>query len=290
MSNNERIAIVHNGIIENYREVKDKLIRHGYTFSSDTDTEVIAHLLDYYYKGDIIAALIKVKTKIRGSYALGVLCSETPGEIIATRKDSPLIVGIRENANFIASDIPAILSHTRDYYLIEDDEIVRLRKDGVVVYNSDYETVSKERMSVNWSVEAAEKCGYKHFMLKEIHEQPKAILDTITPRIDENTSINLELNIDSEFLMRINRIHIVACGSAAHVGEAAKYIIERLVRIPVECDPASEFRYRYPIFNKNDLCIVISQSGETADTLAGLREAKRSGVKVFLSSMWWAVP
>ncbi|NLG53582.1 MAG: glutamine--fructose-6-phosphate transaminase (isomerizing) [Clostridiales bacterium] len=280
LSNNGRFAVVHNGIIENYRELKEKLTGKGYVFLSDTDTEVIAHLIDYYYNGDIVEALIKVRTKIRGSYALGILNSELPGEIIAARKDSPLIAGTSEDGNFIASDIPAILSYTRDYYIIGDDEIARIRPEGIEIFNSDYELVPKSPLRVDWSVESAEKCGYKHFMLKEIHEQPRALINTVSPRVSDDCGIDLEINVTPEFLTDINRIHIMACGSAAHVGQVGKYIIERLARIPVECDLASEFRYRFPILKKNDLCIVISQSGETADTLAALREAKRRGVRV----------
>ncbi len=278
LSENGRIAVVHNGIIENYAELKARLIKRGYHFSSETDTEVIAHLLDYYYNGDILAALSKVTTKVRGSYALGVLCADRPGEIIAARLDSPLIVGLGENENFIASDIPAFLSHTRDYHTVNDGEIVCLSKDSVTVYNSDLEVIEKERMTVNWSVEAAEKGGYEHFMLKEINEQPKAVRDTVSPRL-ENGRITLDTNLPPEFLKNLSRIHIIACGSAYHTGMVAKYVIESLAKIPVEVDLASEFRYREPIISESDLCVVISQSGETADTLAAMREAKRRNVK-----------
>ncbi len=278
LSSDGRIAVVHNGIIENYAELKSRLMKRGYNFRSETDTEVIAHLLDYYYDGDILAALSKVTTKVRGSYALGVLCADRPGEIIAARLDSPLIIGLGEGENFIASDIPAFLSHTRDYYTVDDGEIICLSKDSVTVYNSDLEPVEKERMTVNWSVEAAEKGGYEHFMLKEINEQPKAVRDTVSPRL-ENGRIVLDTDIPEDFLNGISRIHIIACGSAYHTGMVAKYVIESLAKIPVEVDLASEFRYREPIVSENDLCIVISQSGETADTLAAMREAKRCGVR-----------
>ncbi len=278
LSEDGRIAVVHNGIIENYAELKARLIKRGYHFRSETDTEVIAHLLDYYYDGDILAALSKVTTKVRGSYALGVLCADRPGEIIAARLDSPLIVGLGEGENFIASDIPAFLSHTRDYYTVDDGEIICLSKDCVTVYNSDLEPVEKERMTVNWSVEAAEKGGYEHFMLKEINEQPKAVRDTVSPRL-ENGRVVLDTDIPEEFLKDISRIHIIACGSAYHTGTVAKYVIESLAKIPVEVDLASEFRYRDPIVSEQDLCVVISQSGETADTLAAMREAKRRGVR-----------
>ena len=274
----KNLSLVHNGIIENYAELKARLIKRGYHFRSETDTEVIAHLLDYYYDGDILAALSKVTSKVRGSYALGVLCADRPGEIIAARLDSPLIVGLGEDENFIASDIPAFLSHTRDYYTVDDGEIICLSKNSVTVYNSDLEPVEKERMTVNWSVEAAEKGGYEHFMLKEINEQPKAVRDTVSPRL-ENSKIVLDTDIPEEFLKNISRIHIIACGSAYHTGMVAKYVIESLAKIPVEVDLASEFRYREPIVDERDLCVVISQSGETADTLAAMREAKRRGVR-----------
>ena len=278
LSGDGRIAVVHNGIIENYAELRARLIKRGYTFRSETDTEVIAHLLDYYYSGDILAALSKVTTKLRGSYALGVLCADRPGEIIAARLDSPLIVGLGKGENFIASDIPAFLAHTRDYYTVDDGEIICLSKDSVTVYNSDLEPVEKERMTVNWSVEAAEKGGYEHFMLKEINEQPKAVRDTVSPRL-ENGRIALDTDIPEGLLKSLSRIHIIACGSAYHTGTVAKYVIESLAKIPVEVDLASEFRYREPIVSERDLCIVISQSGETADTLAAMREAKRRGVR-----------
>lgn len=278
LSEDGRIAVVHNGIIENYAELKNRLIKRGYHFRSETDTEVIAHLLDYYYDGDILAALSKVTSKVRGSYALAVLCADRPGEIIAARLDSPLIVGLGEGENFIASDIPAFLSHTRDYYTVDDGEIICLSKDSVTVYNSDLEPVEKERMTVNWSVEAAEKGGYEHFMLKEINEQPKAVRDTVSPRL-ENGRIVLDTDIPEEFLQDISRVHIIACGSAYHTGMVAKYVIESLAKIPVEVDLASEFRYREPIVSDRDLCVVISQSGETADTLAAMREAARCGVR-----------
>ncbi|MBQ9985824.1 MAG: glutamine--fructose-6-phosphate transaminase (isomerizing) [Oscillospiraceae bacterium] len=278
LSHDGRIAVVHNGIIENYADIKARLIKRGYSFRSETDTEVIAHLLDFYYKGDILVALAKVMATVRGSYALGVLCADRPGEIIAARLDSPLIVGLGDGENFIASDIPAFLEHTRDYYTVDDGEIVCLTKDSVTVYNSDLEEISKERMTVSWSIEAAEKGGYEHFMLKEIHEQPKAVRDTVSPRL-ENGRIFLDTNINDDFLQDISRIHIIACGSAYHTGMVGKYVIENLARIPVECDLASEFRYRDPIISGRDLCIVISQSGETADTLAAMREAKRRDIK-----------
>lgn len=280
LSNNGRIAVVHNGIIENYASIKEKLIRHGYRFVSDTDTEVIAHLLDYYYQGDIVEATQKVTLTVKGSYALGVLCAENPGEIIAARHDSPLVIGLGDGANYIASDIPAILEYTRDYLLLEDEEIARLRPDGVSVYNLDGEIVEKKSFTVDWDIAAAEKGGYEHFMLKEIFEQPKAVRDTVGPRLTGGRIDFSEAGLTDAFLKGIRRIHIIACGSAAHAGVVGKYILEKLARIPVEWDLASEFRYRQPILTPQDLCIIISQSGETADTLAALREAKRQQIPV----------
>jgi len=281
MSKSGRIAVVHNGIIENYIKLKEFLTEKGYEFLSQTDTEVIAHLFDYYYDGDLVKTVIKVIEKVRGSYAVGVICSDNPGEILAVRKDSPLIVGLGEGENFIASDIPAVLEHTRKYYLLEDNEIVRLTKDSVTVCNTDLEEVKKEVFTVDWDTAAAEKGGYEYFMLKEIMEQPKALRDTIMPRLSDDGEIKFDgLKIDDDFIRNIGRIHIIACGSAWHVGMVGKYVIEKLARIPVEADLASEFRYRDPILKENDLCIIISQSGETADTLAALREAKERKVRV----------
>jgi glucosamine--fructose-6-phosphate aminotransferase (isomerizing) len=281
MSKSGEIAVVHNGIIENYMKLKEYLQKKGYEFLSETDTEVIAHLFDYYYTGDLVDAVIKVISRVRGSYALGVICKDNPDELLAVRKDSPLIVGLGEGENYIASDIPAVLEYTRKYYLIGDNEVARLTKNGVTVYNTDKEVLKKEIFSVTWDTAAAEKGGYEHFMLKEMMEQPKAVKDTISPRIDKNNQIVFEdLKLTEDMIQNINRIHIVACGSAWHVGVVGKYVLEHFTRIPVEVDLASEFRYRSPILDTRDLCIVISQSGETADTLAALREAKRNGVHI----------
>jgi len=282
LSNNERFAIVHNGIIENYISLKNYLIGKGYKFLSETDTEVVAHLVDYYFSktNDMLEAVIKVIERVNGSYAFGILSLDNPDEMIAVRKDSPLIVGLGEGENFIASDIPAILEHTRKYYLLEDNEIVILKKDSVCVKNLDRETVQKEIFEVDWNVDAAEKGGYEHFMLKEIYEQPKALRDTISPRIKDGKIVIEDLKLTPERIKALRRIHIVACGSAWHVGMVAKYVIESLCRIPVQVDLASEFRYRDPLIDKDDLCIVISQSGETADTLAALREAKARGAHI----------
>lgn len=280
MSKSGRFAVVHNGIIENYMSLKKKLISKGFEFVSETDTEVVAHLFEYYYNGDIIDTMIKVIQRVEGSYALGILCSDYPDSFIAVRKASPMIVGLGKGENFIASDVTAILKHTKDVYYVEDDEIVVLSKDEVKVYNTDKELIEKEVFTVDWDVSAAEKCGYEHFMMKEIEEQPKAIHDTISPRIKDGRVVLDDTGLTPEFIKNIKKIHIVACGSAYHVGMVGRYVIERLTRIPVEVDIASEFRYRDPIISSEDLVIVISQSGETADTKAALEEAKAKGARV----------
>ena len=277
---NSSIAVVHNGIIENYVKIKKRLIEKGYEFQSQTDTEVVVQLLDYYYEGDALATIAKVMTKLEGSYALGIVFNERPDEFYAVRKDSPLIVGVSEEGNYIASDVPAILKHTRDVYYIENGEIVQLFRDKVNFYNPDLEPVNKEMKTVEWDITAAEKGGYEHFMLKEIHEQPKAVRDTINPRIRDNDIVIDELNMSEEQIKNLKKIYIVACGSAYHTGMTGKYVIEDLARIPVEVDLASEFRYRNPILEEGTLTVIISQSGETADSLAALREAKSKGIKV----------
>jgi glutamine---fructose-6-phosphate transaminase (isomerizing) len=276
------ISVVHNGIIENYISIREWLMTLGYEFLSQTDTEVVAHLVDYYYKGDIVKAVMEALDKIEGSYAFGVVCSKEPDKVVAVRKDSPLIVGLGDGENFIASDIPAILSQTRDVYFLNDKEIVVLTKDKVEVMTKEGLPIKKEVFHVTWDAQAAEKGGYEHFMLKEIHEQPKAIKDTMASRITAGSD---EIKIDdikltAEDLKNIDKIFIVACGTAYHAGMVGKYVIEKLARIPVEVDIASEFRYRNPIINEKTLMIVISQSGETADTLAALREAKKNGARV----------
>ncbi len=280
LSNDGNFAVVHNGIIENYAKLKEKLTDKGYKFLSDTDTEVIVHLVEYYYKGDMLDTLIKVMEKMKGSYALGILSTDEPDTIYAVRKDSPLIIGLGSGENFIASDIPAVLEYTKDYYLVEDGEIAVLTTNGVQVYNPDKELIDKSVFTVNWDVNAAEKGGYEHFMLKEMTEQPDAFRKTINPRIQNGEPYFENLGLDEDFIKNINKIHIVACGSANHVGVVGKYLMEELTRIPTDIDLASEFRYRNPILSKDDLCIIISQSGETADSLAALREAKSKGVKV----------
>lgn len=280
LSMSGRFAVVHNGIIENYISLKKKLIDKGFEFISETDTEVIAHLFEYYYNGDIMDAMIKVINRVEGSYALGVLCSDYPDQFIAVRKASPMIVGLGENENFIASDVTAILKHTRNIYYLEDNEIVVLKKDDVKIYNKDKEEVQKEVFTVNWDVSAAEKGGYEHFMMKEMEEQPKALRDTISPRIKDGRIVLDDISLTTEDIKNINKIFIVACGSAYHVGVVGKYVIEKMCRIPVEVQVASEFRYCNPIITKNDLVIVISQSGETADTLEALKVAKDHGARI----------
>ncbi len=279
-SMNGKITVVHNGIIENYIQLKAELEKNGYVFASETDTEVVAQLFDYYYNGDMVDTLIKVIERIRGSYALAVMCTEKTDEIVAVRKDSPMLIGLGEGENYIASDIPAVLEYTKNYYLLNDNEIVVLKKDSVKILDMNKNEIKKDVYNVTWDISAAEKGGYDYFMLKEIMEQPKAIKDTIHPRIADGTIKLDNIKYTDEDIKNINRIHIIACGSAYHAGIVGKYVIEDLARIPVEVDLASEFRYRNPILNKNDVCIIISQSGETADTLAALREAKRQGIRI----------
>ncbi len=274
------IVVVHNGIIENYLKLKKKLEKKGYEFISETDTEIIAHLLDYYYQGNPLQAITKIMHRMEGSYALGIIFKERPGELYAVRKDSPLIVGHTEGGNIIASDVPAVLRYTRDVYFIENEEIVRMTVDSMEFFNVDEEPVDKEPVRIEWDVNAAEKGGYEHFMLKEMYEQPKAVMDTFSPRIKGGRIEIEELGMTDEEIRKIQKIMIVACGSASHVGHTGKYILEGLARIPVEVDMASEFRYRSPILDEHTLLIVISQSGETADTLAALREAKKLGARV----------
>ena len=271
---NKRVTIVHNGIIENYKQIKDFLIDEGYSFVSETDTEIVAKLLDYYYVDDPVDTIIKVLSDIKGSYALGIMFRDYPDRIFAVRKDSPLIVGVGENENFIASDVPAIINYTRDYYLLEQNEIAVVKKDSIDVYNMHKEHIKKELHTADWDVDAAEKGGYEHFMLKEIHEQPAVVRDTVSPRIVNNVPDFSSDNIDISKLKNYNKIFIVGCGTAMHAGMVGKYVIEKMARIPVIVDIASEFRYRDPLITENDLLIVISQSGETADTLAVLRLAK----------------
>lgn len=274
------IVVVHNGIIENYLKLRKKLEKHGYEFVSETDTEVIAHLLDYYYHGNPLQAITKVMHRMEGSYALGIIFKEHPEELYAVRKDSPLIVGETKDGNIIASDVPAVLKYTRDVIFIENEEIVRMTEDSMEFFNVDEEALEKEAVHIDWDVNAAEKGGFEHFMLKEMYEQPKAITDTFAPRIRDGKIVIEELGMTDEEIKAIKKIMIVACGSAYHTGITSKYVFEGLARIPVEVDVASEFRYRDPILEEGTLVVVISQSGETADTLAALRESKKRGAKV----------
>ena len=281
VSKNGKIAVVHNGIIENYLQLRCRLEKLGFEFVSDTDTETIAHLLEYYYNGNMTDAIIKVTGDLEGSYALGIVSKDCPGELYAVKKDSPLIVGIGNGENYIASDIPAVLDKTRDIYLLEDKEIVRFTSGGdITVTDCRKNNVKKEIFHVNWDISAAEKGGFDHFMLKEIMEQPRAVRDTAAPRISDGNIVFDSFSISEDEIKNLKKIYIVACGSAYHTGVVGKYTIEKLSRIPVEADLASEFRYRNPIVGKNDLVVIISQSGETADTLAALREAKKRGAKV----------
>lgn len=272
-------VVVHNGIIENYLMLKEKLIAKGQKFSSDTDTEIVAHLFADFYEGDMEEAVKKVLKTIEGSYSLVFMCAAEPNKLICTKKDNPLIIGLGEGENFIASDIPAIIAKTRRTYIMSDGEIATVTKDGVWVQDINGTPITKKVFEVNWNAEAAEKGGFEHFMLKEIYEQPKAIKDTMRGRLAENgTEINFtELGWTPEDFTGISKIFIVACGTAYHAGIVGKYYLENLARIPVEVDIASEFRYRSPLVDANCLTIVISQSGETIDTLAALKEAKRLG-------------
>lgn len=275
LSEDGRFAVVHNGIIENYLELKSFLTDKGFKFVSQTDTEVIAHLLEYYFDGDVLDCIRKVLNKLSGSYALGILFNETPDVFYAIRKDSPLVVGLGKDENFIASDMPALLKYTRNFILLSDDEIACISGTKVVIYNKNMEVEEKKPFFVDWDPETAEKGGYPHFMLKEIHEQPKAVRDTVMPRIKDDKIVLDDISLSAEYVKSIKKINIVGCGSAYHAGIIGKYYIERVCRIPVETDFASEFRYRSPIADECVLTIIISQSGETADTLAALREAKR---------------
>lgn len=273
---------VHNGIIENYQELKEKLIRNGYAFYSETDTEVAVKLVDYYYKKykmGPIDALAKTMVRVRGSYALAVMFKDYPGEIYAARKESPMIIGVNEGESYIASDVPAILKFTRNVYYIDNLEMARLTEGAVEFYNLDGDIVEKEPTEIKWDAEAAEKGGFEHFMMKEIHEQPKAVEDTLRSVIVDGRIDLSAVELSEEDIKNISQIYIVACGSAYHVGVAAQYVIEDLVKIPVRVELASEFRYRKPLLDQNGLVIIISQSGETADSLAALREAKGQGIK-----------
>ena len=282
-SRDQKIAVVHNGIIENYQQLKERLMNKGFTFASQTDTEVVAQLLDYYYTGDsagdALDAISRTMMRVRGSYALGILFADQPGIIYAVRKDSPLIVGRCEDGAIIASDVPALLKYTRNVYYIDNLQIARLSASEIEFFNIDKEPVTCEMSTVEWDAEAAEKGGYEHFMMKEIHEQPTAVRDTLSPRLKDGKIDLSELSLSEEELRAVRRIYIIGCGSAYHVGMAARYVLESLARLPVEVDVASEFRYRNPVLEQNALALIISQSGETADTLAALRLCKERGVR-----------
>lgn len=274
------IAVVHNGIIENYLKLRNTLTEKGYRFCSETDTEVVAHYLDYYYKKyqDPLTAIVKVIHRVEGAYALGIIFADQPDCVYAARNDSPLIVGKGNDGNLIASDVPAVLKYTRDVYFIENGEIAVLNGEKIDFYNVDGDPVEKESRHIDWDESAAEKGGYEHFMLKEMYEQPKTVRDTLTPRVKDGEITIEELGMTDEEIRAVERVHIVACGSAYHTGVTGKYVIEGMARIPVEVDLASEFRYRDPLLNQHDLVIIISQSGETMDSLAALREAKKRGI------------
>lgn len=280
VSQSGKIAVVHNGIIENYVELKSFLIDNGVSFTSETDTEVVAQLIEYFYEGDILEAVGRVLRRIEGAYALGILCADAPDQLIAVRKDSPLILGYGNGCNFLASDVTAIIKYTRDVGYMEDGEVAVLTRDGIQCYNHLMQPIEKEVSHVDWEIDAAEKGGYEHFMFKEIMEQPEALRRAIFPRIKEGEVCFENFGLSQEYIRNISKIYIVACGSSYHVGMVGKYNMERLTRKPVEVALASEFRYMNPIMDQNTLVVVISQSGETLDTMAALREAKRLGAKV----------
>ncbi len=281
LNSDNTMAVVHNGIIENYVSLKEDLIAKGYKFKSQTDTEVIVHLLDSLYEGDLLEAVNKLTSIIRGAYAIGVVCSKSPNEMVAVRNESPLIVGLGKDENFIASDIPALLKYTRDVCIIENGETVHLTPEKVTIYSPDKKEVKRDKFTVDWDVESASRGGYDHFMLKEIHEQPTAIRETLLRRLDENGKIKLDdIKLTKEDLEKISKVYIVACGTAYNAGLVGRYAIEKFAQIPVEPDIASEFRYREPFIDQNTLLIIISQSGETLDTLAAIREAKRKGARI----------
>lgn len=276
------ITVVHNGIIENFVELREMLEKdHGVVFKSDTDTEVIAHMISLYYNGDLHQAVNKAVADMRGAYAIAVICADEPDKIVGVRKDAPLVAGVGEGSNFLASDIPAFLRYVRQVYFIENNETVVVTKDNICIYDENDKLVTRDTYHVDWDVDAAEKGGYPHFMLKEIHEQPKALSETLHRRLDDKGNIVLDgISMTREDIDRFTRIYIVACGTAYHAGLVGKYIIEKMTRTPVEVDVASEFRYRDPYVDDNTLFIAISQSGETQDTLAALREAKSKGARV----------
>lgn len=280
-SEDGKFAVVHNGIIENYMPLKEELIEKGYHFKSETDTEVVAHLLEDMYDGNFVSTVRRMLDRVDGAYALEIICADEPDKIICTKKENPLVIGLGKGENFVASDIPAIINYTRDTYILNDGELAIVTRDNVSVFDRKGNTIDKEVFHVNWNAEAAEKGGYEHFMLKEIHDQPKAVRDTFGTHISEDgkTVIFDELNWTADDVAAFNKILIVACGTAYHAGLVTKQYIENLARIPVNVEIASEYRYSNPLTDDKTLCIVISQSGETSDTLAALKEAKRHGAK-----------
>ena len=282
MSDDGNVVAVHNGIIENYQELKNKLLRKGYTFYSETDTEVAVKLIDYYYKkyeGTPVDAINHSLVRIRGSYALAVMFKDYPEEIYVARKDSPMILGVTEEEGLVASDVPAILKYTRNVYYIGNLEMARVRQGEIIFYNLDGEEIQKEMKTIDWDAEAAEKAGFEHFMMKEIHEQPRAVKDTLNSVLKDGKFDLTDIGLSEEDIQKTSQIYIVACGSAYHVGMVAQYVIEDLVKSPVRVELASEFRYRKPILDPNGLVIIVSQSGETADSLAALRETKAQGIR-----------
>jgi len=280
VSQNGKIAVVHNGIIENYAELKAFLEDKGVVFTSETDTEVVAQLIEYFYEGDILEAVGRVLRRIQGAYALGILCADAPDRLVAVRKDSPLILGYGDGCNFLASDVTAIIKHTRNVGYMEDGEVAVLTREGIQCYNHLMQPIEKEITHVDWEIDAAEKGGYEHFMFKEIMEQPEALRRAIFPRIKDGAVYFEDFGLTEDYIRNIRKVYIVACGSSYHVGMVGKYNLERLTRKPVEVALASEFRYMDPIVDENTLVVAISQSGETLDTMAALREAKRLGAKV----------
>ena len=280
MSNDNKFAVVHNGIIENYAQLREELKGKGFQFKSETDTEVIVHLMDMYYEGDLKKAVLKTISRLEGAYALGILCSEEGGRIVAARQSAPLIVGVGIGENYFASDVTALVAHTKNVIYMEDGEIADITPENITIYDTTGKVLEKTVTRIAWDIAAAEKGGYEHFMLKEIIEQPHAIKSTIEPRIKDGEIVLDDFSLSDEDLKQINKIMITACGSAFYAGSVGKYVIEELCRIPVEADLASELRYRNPLVDEHTLLVVVSQSGETADTIAAMKECKARGARV----------
>ncbi len=280
-SESKNVAVVHNGIIENYLDLKRELMEKGVVFQSETDTEVVAHLVEMFFQGDLVDAVYKTLEKLRGAYALGIIHKDNPDMLVTARKDSPLVVGIGENESFIASDVPALLKYTKNVYFLEDGEVAVLKKSGIEIYNEDRQQVERDSVEIEWDFESATKGGYPHFMLKEIFEQPKSIRDTIERRLDENGFVRFDdINLGKEELEQIDKIYVVACGTAYHAGLVGKKALQKIVGMKVDVEIASEFRYDDPIIDSNTLVVLVSQSGETLDTMAALREAKKHNAKI----------